>query len=132
VFLAELLGIPHASMVKKVEAVEGSLSVNRELEGGLEEAVELSMPAVLTIQTGINEPRYVSIMGIRRARKKEVTVMGLADLGLSEGDVGEEGSWMRIERVYRPPVDKETVIMTGSPDEVAGEMVEMLRARGLI
>jgi electron transfer flavoprotein beta subunit len=132
VFLAELLGIPHASMVKKVEGVEGSLSVNRELEGGLEEVVELAMPAVLTIQTGINEPRYVSIMGIRRARKKEITVMGLADLGLSEGDVGEEGSWMRVERVFRPPVDKETVIMSGSPDEVAGEMVEVLRARGLV
>ncbi len=106
--------------------------MNRELEGGLEEVVELAMPAVLTIQTGINEPRYVSIMGIRRARKKEITVMGLADLGLSQRDVGEEGSWMRIKRVYRPPVDKETVIMSGSPDEVAGEMVEMLRARGLV
>jgi electron transfer flavoprotein beta subunit len=132
VFLAELLGIPHASMVKKVEAEEGSCSVNRELEGGLEEVVELSVPAVLTIQTGINEPRYVSIMGIRRARKKEITVMGLADLGLSERDVGEEGSWMRVERVYRPPVDKEPVMMSGSPDEVAGELVEMLRARGLV
>ena len=132
VFLAELLGIPHASMVKKVEAGEGSYSVNRELEGGLEEVVELSVPAVLTIQTGINEPRYVSIMGIRRARKKEITIMGLTDLGLSEGDVGEEGSWMRIERVYRPPVDKEPVMMSGSPDEVAGELVELFRARGLV
>jgi electron transfer flavoprotein beta subunit len=119
-------------MVKKVEVGEGSCSVNRELEGGLEEVVELSVPAVLTIQTGINEPRYVSIMGIRRARKKEITIMGLTDLGLSEGDVGEEGSWMRVERVYRPPVDKEPVMMSGSPDEVAGELVDLLRARGLV
>lgn len=132
VILAELLDIPHASMVKKVETGEGSLKVNRELEGGLEEVVELSMPAVLTIQTGINEPRYVSIMGIRRARKMELTVMALADLGLSKEDVGEDGSWMRVERVYRPPVDKEPVMMTGSPDEIAGALVEMFRARGLV
>ena len=132
VILAELLEIPHASMVKKVETGEGSLKVNRELEGGLEEVVELAMPAVLTIQTGINEPRYVSIMGIRRARKKELIVMALADLGLSEEDVGEDGSWMRVERFYRPPVDKEPVMMTGSPDEIAGELVEMFKARGLV
>lgn len=132
VILSELLGIPHASMVKKVELGEGKCKVNRELEGGLEEVVELTMPSLLTIQTGINEPRYVSIMGIRKARKKELTVMGLSDLGMSEEDVGEAGSWIKVERVYLPPVDKEPVIMSGSPDEVAGKLAEMLRTRGLI
>ncbi len=130
--LAEFLGLAHAQMVKKVEVREGSLLVNRELEGGLEEALELPMPALLAIQTGINEPRYVSIMGIRKARKKEITVMGLDDLELTGDDVGEAGSWMRVQRVYAPPVEKEPEILTGSPEEVAGRLVEVFRSRGLI
>ena len=130
--LAELLGVVQAQMVKKVEVGEGSLLVNRELEGGLEETMELPMPALLAIQTGINEPRYVSIMGIRKARKKEITVMGLDDLGLTGDDVGEAGSWMTVQRVYAPPVEKEPEILSGSPDEVAVRLVEVFRLRGLI
>jgi electron transfer flavoprotein beta subunit len=130
--LSELLGVAHAQMVKQVEVGEGSLLVNRELEGGLEEALELPTPALLSIQTGINEPRYVSIMGIRKARKKEITVMGLDDLGLSGDDVGEAGSWMRIQRVYAPPMEKEPEILSGSPEEIAGRLVEVFRSRGLI
>jgi electron transfer flavoprotein beta subunit len=130
--LSELLGVAHAQMVKQVEVGEGYLLVNRELEGGLEEALELPTPALLSIQTGINEPRYVSIMGIRKARKKEITVMGLDDLGLSGDDVGEAGSWMRIQRVYAPPMEKEPEILSGSPEEIAGRLVEIFRSRGLI
>jgi len=87
--LAELLGIPHATMVKKIELKDGAAKVNRELEGGLEEIVEVKLPAVLTIQTGINEPRYVSIMGTRKAMKKEITVLGLSELGLDANDRGQ-------------------------------------------
>jgi electron transfer flavoprotein beta subunit len=130
--LAELLGVAQAQMVKKVEVGEASLVVNRELEGGLEETLELPIPALLAIQTGINEPRYVSIMGIRKARKKEITVKGLDDLGLTGDDVGEAGSWMRVQRVYAPPVEKEPEILSGSPEEVAGRLVEVFRSRGLI
>jgi electron transfer flavoprotein beta subunit len=130
--LAELLGVAQAQMVKKVEVGEGALLVNRELEAGLEEALELPMPALLGIQTGINEPRYVSIMGIRKARKKEITVMGLSDLGLTRDEVGEAGSWMRVQRVYAPPVEKEPEILSGSPEEIAGRLVEVFRSRGLI
>lgn len=130
--LAELLGLAYAQMVKKVEVGEGALLVNRELEGGLEEALELPMPALLAVQTGINEPRYVSIMGIRKARKKEITVMSLTDLGLTRDEVGEAGSWMRVRRVYAPPVEKEPEILSGSPEEVAGRLVEVFRSRGLI
>lgn len=132
VYLAELLGIPHASMVKKVEVQGERIRVNRELEGGLEEVVELETPALLTIQTGINEPRYVSIMGIRRARKKEMKVIGFEGLELAREDVGEHGSWMRVERMFRPPVDKETEILSGSPDDVATKLVEAFRAKGLV
>jgi electron transfer flavoprotein beta subunit len=94
--------------------------------------VELPTPAVLTVQTGINEPRYVSIMGIRKARNKELTVLGLDDIGLTPQEVGEEGSWLRVERMYRPPVEKEPEILSGSPDEVASKLVVAFRTRGLI
>jgi electron transfer flavoprotein alpha/beta subunit len=71
-------------------------------------------------------------MGIRKARKKEITVMGLDDLGLTGADVGEAGSWIRIQRVYTPPVEKEPEILSGRPEEVAGRLVEIFRSRGLI
>lgn len=132
VMLAELLGIPHASMVKKIEVLGERIRVNRELEGGLEEIVELSLPALLTIQTGINEPRYVSIMGIRRARKKEMKVLGLSDVGLNGEEVGEQGSWMKVERMYRPPVEKEPEMLSGSVEGVAARLVEILKARGMV
>jgi len=130
--LAELLGIPHATMVKKVDVKEGLVRVNRELEGGLEQVMEIKMPVVLAIQTGINEPRYVSIMGVRKAREKELKVLSLADLGLEEEEVGESGSWITIEKMFLPPVEKEAEILTGGPDEVAAKIVETLKARGLI
>lgn len=132
VVLAELLGIPHATMVKKIEPKEGFARVNRELEGGLEEVVEVKLPAVLAIQTGINEPRYVSIMGIRKAKEKEVKVLGLGDLGLRKEEVGESGSWIMVEEMFIPPVEKETEILTGGLDEIATKIVETLRARGLV
>jgi len=130
--LAQLLGIPHATLVKKIEFKNGTAVVNRELEGGLEEIVEVKLPAVLTIQTGINEPRYVSIMGIRKAMKKEIKVLSLADIGLSENEVGEAGSWIRIEKMYIPPVEKQAEFVKGSPEEVAAKIAELLKARGLV
>ncbi|MFU8795520.1 MAG: electron transfer flavoprotein subunit beta/FixA family protein, partial [Dethiobacteria bacterium] len=82
VALAEELGVSHASMVKKVELLDGKVRAHRELEGGLLEVVELELPAVLTIQTGINEPRYAPIRGIRLAQKKELKVVSLDDLSI--------------------------------------------------
>jgi len=132
VALAEMLGIPHAAMVKKLEPTEDLVRVNRELEGGLEEVLEVKLPALFTIQTGINEPRYVSIMGIRKARKKEITVLNLKALQMEADEVGESGSWVKVERMFIPPVEKEAEIFEGTPDEVASRTAEILRSRGLI
>ncbi len=132
VVLAELLGIPHVTMVNKIELNEGLVRVNRELEGGLKEVLDVKLPAVLTIQTGINEPRYVSIMGIRRARQKKIEVLGLQDLGLREEEVGESGSWIRIEKMFLPPIEKEVEILTGEIGEITAKIVETLRAKGLV
>lgn len=130
--LAEMLKIPHATMVKKMELGTGTAKVNRELEGGLEEQVEVKLPALFSVQTGINEPRYVSIMGIRKAMQKEIKVMTLADTGLTENDVGPAGSWSRIEKMYVPPVEKQAEFLKGSPEEVAARIAEILKSRGLI
>jgi electron transfer flavoprotein beta subunit len=131
-FLAELLGVPHATMVKKIELTGEVAKINRELEGGLQEIVEVKLPSVLSIQTGINEPRYVSIMGTRKAMQKEIKVMSLAETGLGESEVGEAGSWVTIQKMYVPPVEKLAEFLKGSPEEVASKIAEILRAKGLI
>jgi electron transfer flavoprotein beta subunit len=130
--LAEMLGVPHSTMVKKIDVKDGKAVVNRELEGGWEEQLEVKLPALFAVQTGINEPRYVSIMGIRKAMQREVKVMGLADIGLSENEVGEAGSWLRIENLYVPPVEKQAEFLTGKPEEIAAKIVELLKSKGLI
>lgn len=130
--LAELLGIPHITMVKKITLGDGMAKVHRELEGGLEAAYEIRMPALITIQTGINEPRYVSIMGIRKAMQKEIKALSLADIGLSENEVGEAGSWLQIEKMFIPPVEKEAEFLKGPPEETATKVAEILKARGLV
>jgi len=130
--LAEMLGIPHVTLVKKIELSSGAAKVNRELEGGLEEQIEVKLPSLFSIQTGINEPRYVSIMGIRKAMQKEIKVMSFIDTGLTENDVGLAGSWMNIESVYVPKLEKQAVFLKGTDDEIAMKIVEILKSRGLI
>jgi electron transfer flavoprotein beta subunit len=130
--LAQLLNIPHATMVKKLELATGTAKVNRELEGGLEEQLEVKLPALFSIQTGINEPRYVSIMGIRKAMQKEIKIMGLADTGLTEADVGPAGSWLTIDKLYVPPVEKQAEFLKGTPDEIAQKIAEIIKSKGLI
>ena len=132
--LAQMLGIPHATSVVETEiAKEGKLvRVRRELEGGLYEAVEIELPAVFTIQTGINEPRYASIMGIRKATKKEIALPGLDDLELQEADVGEAGSKTRLEKLFLPPEGERAQILEGSPQEVSTKLAGLLKDKGVL
>jgi len=130
--LAEMLGIPHASLVKEERIENGRIVVRRELEGGLEEVVELKLPALLTIQTGINEPRYVSIRGIRMARKKPLEVLDLSDIGMSPDEVGPAGSWLEVEEMFVQPAERVAEILPGSPTEEATKLIEVLKARGLV
>ncbi|MEM3742077.1 MAG: electron transfer flavoprotein subunit beta/FixA family protein [Nitrososphaerota archaeon] len=130
--LAELLDIPHVTLAKKIEFKDKHALVNRELEGGLEEVVEVELPALITIQTGINEPRYVSIMGIKKAMKKEIKVYSIDDLGLSDSDVGIENSWIHISELSIPPVERKAEFITGSPEEIVSKIIEIIKSRGLI
>lgn len=129
--LARILGINHATVVNGIERIEGNTArVHRELEGGLEEVLDLELPAVLTIQSGINEPRYVSIMGIRKVAKKEIKVLGLADLGMKPEEAGENGSKTVIERVFLPPVGEGAEMLEGTVENIAERVVSILKEKG--
>ncbi|MHC1567473.1 MAG: electron transfer flavoprotein subunit beta/FixA family protein [Candidatus Syntropharchaeia archaeon] len=130
--LAELLGIPHATLVTNIEIEDGKAKVRRELEGGLEELLEIELPALFGIQTGINEPRYVSIMGIRKARKKEIVEMGLKDIGLTGDEVGLAGSKTIIEELFIPPVGEGAEIIEGDAAEVSARLAEILKEKGVL
>ncbi len=130
--LAELLGIPHAAVVTQLEVRDKWARVHRELEGGLEEVVEVQLPAVLTIQTGINQPRYVSIMGVRKAARKEIKVLNLKELELKGEEVGEAGSKTRIERIFLPSATKEAEILYGDPQETATRLSQILKDKGVL
>lgn len=118
VILAERLGIPHATIIMEVQATDGGLRVKRELEGGWFQWVALPMPALLTIQSGINQLRYATLKGIMAAKKKEirkVTPSGLPDGGQT------------IVALYVPEKSKKTQILSGSPADAARQLVARLR-----
>jgi len=134
VTLAEMLRIPHAALVVSTEAEEDEdrMTVHRELEGGLHEVLEIELPALLTIQTGINEPRYASIFGIRKAMKKQIEVLDLDDLDLAEEAVGEAGSKTSLVKLFIPVVTALATILEGSPEQVSGELVTILKNEGVV
>jgi len=129
--LAEMLGIRHAAVVHQIEGIENNRTrVHRELEGGLEEVLDLELPAVLTIQSGINEPRYVSIMGIRKVAKKEIKVLGLRELGIKPEEAGEPGSLTVVEKVSFPPFGEGAQILEGTMDQISDKVVTILKEKG--
>jgi electron transfer flavoprotein beta subunit len=121
VVMAEMLGIPHATIIMQVEMKEGAIRVKRELEDGWFQWVEMPLPALLTIQSGINKLRYATLMGIKKAKTKEVRHVLASDLG-SPGRPS-----VSLDRVFLPQRKKETHILTGSPSEAAGKLVDILK-----
>src|SRR5579872_2086945 len=118
VILAEKLGLPHATIIMEVQAEGGSLRVKRELEGGWFQWVAMPLPAVLTIQSGINQLRYATLKGIMAAKKKDVK-KAAAPAGLA--------AHQKIVSLYVPEKSKKTQIIGGSPAEAARELVKKLR-----
>jgi electron transfer flavoprotein beta subunit len=125
--MAEFLGLPHATVVVGVESDGKSLKVRRELEGGMNETVELPMPALLTIQFGINQPRYASLKGIMAAKKKEFKVWSATDLGLADNEIGRDGAMYEVKEVLIPERKSMVEILTGTPEEASAKLVEKLR-----
>jgi len=128
--LAGYLGWPHATLVTSISIEGAKVAVTRELEGGLEEMLRIELPAVLAIQTGINEPRYVSIMGIRKVRSKEIPVLGCGDVGLSPGEVGENANLLKVVSLSAPPAGKEAEMLKGTPAEIAQKILDIMKERG--
>lgn len=128
--LAELFHVPHATMVTKIEPEGKKARLHRELEGGLEEVVEVALPAVVGIQTGINEPRYVSIMGIRKAKSKTLRELTQKDLSLAAKDCGPAGSLIELQELFLPPLGKAAEMLKGSPEEVSIKVADILKEKG--
>ena len=121
VILAELLGLPHASLILHVEKTDAGLKVKRELEEGWFQHVELPTPAVLTIQSGGNKLRYATLMGIKRAKTKELRQLAAADLDAATAQV------VTLAQITLPHKQKTTQILAGTPKEAATALVEKLK-----
>ncbi len=119
VVLAELLGIPHATIILQVEFSGAGLKVKRELEDGWFQHVEMPLPALLTIQSGGNKLRYATLMGIKKAKTKELKTVLAAEASAA--------ATISMERVYLPEKQKKTEMLTGSPQEIAAKIVEKLK-----
>ena len=129
--LAALLDYPFASLVNSITVLDGSkLKVGREIEGGNREMNEIDLPCVLSIQTGINEPRYVGMRGIRQVASVEIPTYGASDLGIATTAVGEAGA--RVKRVdyFVSALGKGAEILQGSREEIINKLIELMKAKG--
>lgn len=126
--LAALLGIPQVALATELK-VEGRRAVVRhEVEGGLERVVELDLPAVVSVQTGINEPRYVSVRGIRKVADQAIPVLGAAAIGLDPA--GADLAQVRVEELFLPPRGQGAEMLEGSDEEKVLQLIERLREKG--
>ncbi len=117
IILGEMLGMSTASLVMETEISDGRIKVKRELEAGYFQWVTMDLPSSITIQSGLNTPRYPSLKGIMGAKKKEINVL--------TPEVGQ--SKQSMEKVYIPQSDKQTVMIDGSADQIVEKLVETFR-----
>lgn len=129
--LAAMLDCPFASLVNSIEVLDGKkLKISREIEGGNKEINEIDLPCVLSIQTGINEPRYVGMKGIRQVASVEIPTLGGSDLGVDEGSVGEAGAKVKRADYFVPAAGKGAEMLEGSREANVDKVIELLKARG--
>src|SRR5437764_258201 len=121
VLLAALLDRPHATIIMQIEVQDGKMKLKRELEAGWFQWMECPLPAVLSIQSGINKVRYASLKGIMAAKKKEISTIPRETLGITHEPT------QRVEGIYVPQKSKKTEFLTGTPKEAAAKLVEKLR-----
>ena len=122
VILAELLGWPHATIIMAIEKTDAGIRVKRELEAGYFQFVDMPLPSVLTIQSGINKLRYATLIGIKQAKNKPMRKVSLAEVQSAIGD-----NLQKIERLYIPQKTKKTEVIEGAPAEIAKKLVDKLR-----
>jgi len=122
VILAELMGWPHATIIMQIEKSDSGIRVKRELEAGYFQFVNIPLPAVLTIQSGINKLRYATLIGIKQAKNKPMRKVTWEEVASSAGD-----NRQNIERLYIPEKTKKTEFIEGPPAEVAKKLVDKLK-----
>jgi len=129
--VAAMMNIPYASLVNYIEIVDNKkIKIGREIEGGNQEMNEIDLPCLLSIQTGINEPRYVGIRGIRKVASVEIPVHGAGELGISADSVGEACAKVRRVDYFTPALGKGAEMLEGSTEEKIEKLIEMLKSKG--
>ena len=128
--LAAMLDYPFASLVNSITVEDGKLKVSREIEGGNREINDIDLPCVLSIQTGINEPRYVGMRGIRQVASVPIATVGASDLGIDVNAVGEMAAKVRRVDYFIPALTKGAEILRGSREENAHKVLELVAAKG--
>jgi electron transfer flavoprotein beta subunit len=128
--LAAVLDYPFASLVSSIEVQHGKLKIAREIEGGNKEMNEIDLPCVLSIQTGINEPRYVGMRGIRQVASLPIPTLGAPELGVNGDKTGKGAAKVKRVDYFAPPLGKGAEMLEGSTGEVIDRLIELLRAKG--
>ena len=129
--LAAMLDYPFASLVNSIEVIDAKkLKVCREIEGGSKEINEIDLPCVLSIQTGINEPRYVGMRGIRQVASVEIPTLGSAELGIAFTTVGESAANVKREDYFVPAAGKGAEILHGNREVSVDKLIELIKAKG--
>ncbi len=122
VILAEILGWPHATIIMQIDKNDGGIRVKRELESGFFQHVDMPLPAVLTIQSGINKLRYATLIGIKQAKNKPMRKVTYEEVKSALG-----ANMQKIEKLYIPQKTKKTEMLDGPPAEVAKKLVDKLK-----
>jgi electron transfer flavoprotein beta subunit len=126
VIVAELLGLPHSTLILHVEKADSGITVKRELEEGWFQSIEMPLPAALTMQSGGNKLRYATLMGIKRAKTKELKILNATELGADGAPA------VVLEQISAPKKQKSTQILPGSPKEAAAALVEKLKTEARV
>jgi electron transfer flavoprotein beta subunit len=122
VIMAEILAWPHATIIMQIDKAESGIKVKRELEAGFFQHVDMPLPAVLTIQSGINKLRYATLIGIKQAKNKPMRKVTMDEVKSALGS-----NMQKIEKLYVPQKTKKTEMIEGSPSEIAKKLVEKLK-----
>jgi len=127
-YLAELLDLPHVSTITKLEVADDgrSAKAQRETDVGVE-VIETTLPAVFTAQKGLNEPRYASMKGIIQAKKKPITTLNAADLGIEPSTVGPSANKIKYQTIEKPPERQAGKMLEGEPADMVKELVRLLK-----